>query len=277
MSGTTRARPRKSLGQHWLTDRDALRRIAAAADFRPADTVIEVGPGTGLLTQLLAQRATNLIAVEVDHALAEQLRRRYAETPGVTVIEADVLETPVEEILNAGRGGLPYVVAGNLPYMIGTAIVRKFLRAAVRPRWLVVTLQLEVAERMTAVPGRMSYLSAEMQLFAEARILFRLPPGAFQPPPKVRSAVVRLDVRDSPDVEVDDVDAFLSLVQAGFAAPRKRLRNSLAIGLRLPAAIAERTLALAGVDPALRPAALSLEDWRKVYFAHRRRGREGAE
>ncbi len=266
----TRARPRKSLGQHWLTDRNALQRIADAADLAPADTVIEVGPGTGLLTHLLAQRATRLITVEIDHALAEGLRRRYAETPNVAVIEADILETPVEDVLNQGQGGLPYVVIGNLPYFIGTAIVRKFLRAAVRPRRLIVTLQLEVAERMAAAPGRMSYLSAETQLFAEAQILFRLPPRAFQPPPKVRSAVVRLDVRDSPDIEVDDLDAFLSLVQAGFAAPRKRLRNSLAIGLRLPAAAAERILASAAIEPGVRPAGLSLDDWRGVYFAYRR-------
>ncbi len=272
----TRARPRKSLGQHWLTDRNALQRIAGAADFTPVDTVIEVGPGPGLLPQFLVPRARSLIAVEIDHALAARLRQRYAETPGVTILEADILETPIAEVLNAGRGGLPYVVVGNLPYVIGTAIVRKFLRAAVRPRWMVVTLQLEVAERMTAGPGRMSILGAERQLFAEARILFRLAPRAFQPPPKVRSAVVRLDVRDSPDIEVDNVDAFLSLVQAGFAAPRKRLRNSLAIGLRLPPAVAEQVLLAAGIDPGVRPAILSLEDWRKVYFAYRRQGTVGA-
>jgi 16S rRNA (adenine1518-N6/adenine1519-N6)-dimethyltransferase len=132
-------------------------------------------------------------------------------------------------------------------------------------------LQAEVAERMTAQPGAMSYLAVETQLYAEARLLFRIPAKAFRPPPKVQSAVVRLDVRDSPDVEVDSQAAYLEVVQAGFAAPRKRLRNSLAVGLRIEAAEAASLLADAGVDPDQRPAMLSLEQWRDVYFAWRRR------
>jgi 16S rRNA (adenine1518-N6/adenine1519-N6)-dimethyltransferase len=132
-------------------------------------------------------------------------------------------------------------------------------------------LQAEVAERMTAQPGHMSYLSVETQLYAEARLLFRIPARAFRPPPKVQSAVVRLDVRDSPDVEVDSQKAFLEVVQAGFAAPRKRLRNSLAIGLRVEGTEAGELLADARIDPKQRPAMLSLEQWRDVYFAWRRR------
>jgi len=266
---TTRARARKALGQHWLTDGRYLSRIAAAADFTDHDTVVEIGAGTGLLTELLARRASRLVAVEVDSRLAAGLRERYAGRSNVTILEADALEVPVEEVLAAGGGGLPYVVVGNLPYFIGTAIVRKFLQATARPRWLVVTLQAEVARNMAAKPGRMSYLSLETQLFAEARVLFRIPARAFRPTPKVDSAVVRLDVRESPEVEVDDVGAFLSLARAGFAAPRKQLRNSLAIGLRVGIPEVEGMIRRAGLDGSRRPAQLSLEEWRALYFAFR--------
>jgi 16S rRNA (adenine1518-N6/adenine1519-N6)-dimethyltransferase len=264
-----RVRARKSLGQHWLTNSAALRRIASASDFRDEDTVMEIGAGTGLLTGLLAERARRLIAVEVDEALATRLGERFATNHVVRVLERDVLETTPEELLIAGDGRVPYVVVGNLPYFIGTAIIRRFLYAPIRPRWLIVTLQAEVAERIAAPPGEMSYLSLEMQTLASARLLFYLPPRAFKPAPKVRSAVVRLDVLATEEVEVDDRDAFLALARAGFAAPRKRLRNSLAVGLRIRASEADEMLSRAGVDPEQRPANLTLADWHEVYFAWR--------
>ena len=147
---TTPIRAKKSLGQHWLTDGKALRRIAAAADITPEDTVIEVGPGKGALTQHLVPLASRLIAVEMDDVLAPRLSEMYANDPKVTIVHEDVLETSAEAILNEGGGGLPYVVMGNLPYNIGTAIIRRFLTAMVRPRWLLVLLQAEVAERIAA-------------------------------------------------------------------------------------------------------------------------------
>jgi 16S rRNA (adenine1518-N6/adenine1519-N6)-dimethyltransferase len=262
-------RPRKSLGQHWLTDRTVLRRIADAAQIANEETVIEVGAGTGLLTGLLAARAQRLIAVEVDDGLASRLDERFAEDDGVVVLRRDVLDTTPEELLVSGRGRVPYVVVGNLPYFIGTAIIRRFLGSTVRPRRLIVTLQAEVAESIAASPGRMSYLSVEMQTLSSAKLLFYVPPKAFKPPPKVRSAVVRLETLDASEAEVDDREAFLALVRAGFAAPRKRLRNSLAIGLRVPAAEAAAMLSESGVDGDQRPALLSLADWQGVYFAYR--------
>ena len=264
-------RAKKSLGQHWLVDGGVVRRIADAAAIEPGLTVVEIGPGRGALTSALAERAPRLIAVEIDSALAAALREKYAGSPTVSVVEGDVLELAVEDILNRGDGGMPYIVVGNLPYFIGTAIVRKFLTAELRPERLVVMLQAEVAERMTAQAGEMSYLAVETQVYAEARLLFRIPARAFRPPPKVQSAVVRLDVRDSPDVEVDNHGSFLKLVQAGFAAPRKRLRNSLAVGLRVGAPEAGAILTDSGIDGDLRPQMLSLEDWRHIYYAWRRR------
>jgi 16S rRNA (adenine1518-N6/adenine1519-N6)-dimethyltransferase len=136
---------------------------------------------------------------------------------------------------------------------------------------MVVTLQAEVAERMTASPGRMTYLGVETQIYAEARLLFRVPPRAFRPPPRVHSAVVRLDVRPAPLVAAADVPGFLQTVHAGFAAPRKRLRNSLAIGLGIEASEADAILAAAGVDGQQRPALLDIDAWRALFEAVRAR------
>jgi 16S rRNA (adenine1518-N6/adenine1519-N6)-dimethyltransferase len=265
-------RAKKSLGQHWLVDGKVLSRIVRAAHLAEDETVIEIGPGKGALTRQLARVASRLIAVEIDSELAMRLSSIYADDPHISVLNEDVLEVPAESLLNAGGGALPYVVMGNLPYYIGTAIVRRFLTSGIPPRRMLVMLQAEVAERMAATPGAMSYLAVETQLFAEARVLFRIPPAAFRPPPKVQSALLQLDVRDSPDVEVDDLGAFLELVRAGFAAPRKRLRNSLAVGLRITAASAAEILDSAGVDQGKRPQELNLDEWRDVYFAWRRVG-----
>jgi 16S rRNA (adenine1518-N6/adenine1519-N6)-dimethyltransferase len=262
-------RGRKALGQHWLVDRRVLGRIARAARIAPDDTVIEVGPGTGLLTDLLAEKASRVIAVEIDGALAAGMRARFAERPQVAVIEGDVLALSPEEVLAAGGGRLPYVVVGNFPYAIGSAIVRHFLTARAQPRWIVATLQSEVARNIAAAPGEMSYLSAETQYYAEPRLLFEVPARAFRPPPKVRSAVVRLETRRGTAVEVDDREAFLEFVRAGFAAPRKQLRNALATGLRCPPAEAERALAEACLDPTRRAQTLTLQEWAALYSAHR--------
>ncbi|MCH7836419.1 MAG: ribosomal RNA small subunit methyltransferase A, partial [Chloroflexi bacterium] len=259
---------RKALGQHWLVDRRVLRRIVRAADFSPEDTVVEVGAGRGLLTELLARRASRLIAVEVDQELAASLRERFRGRDNVSVLEADVLSLSPEEVLGRGEGGLPYVVVGNLPYFIGSAIVRHYLRARAQPRWLLVTLQAEVARNIAAVPGQMSYLSVEMQYHAWPRLLFQIPASAFRPPPKVRSAALRLETREGTAVEVDDREAYFRLVRAGFAAPRKQLRNALAIGLACSASAAEAMLDEAGVEPTRRAQTLTLEEWRALYRAH---------
>ncbi len=268
MTGSRRGR-RKALGQHRLVDRRVLRRIARAADFTPDDTVIEVGAGSGLLTELLARGVSRLIAVEVDPELAAGLRERFHDRENVSILEADILSLAPEEVLARGGGRLPYVVAGNLPYSIGSPIVRHFLTARVQPRWLLVTLQAEVARNVAAGPGDMTYLSVEMQYYAQPRLLFEIPASAFRPRPKVRSAVLRLDTREGTAVEVDDREAFFALVRAGFAAPRKQLRNALAIGLACSASAVATMLAEAGVEPTRRAQTLTLEEWRALYRAYR--------
>lgn len=268
MKGSPRSK-RKALGQHWLADSRFLGRIARAARIEPGDTVIEVGAGPGALTQLLADRASKLIAVEVDASLGAGLRERFQGRDNVSVVEADVLSLDPEQLLAEGGGGLPYVVVGNLPYAIGSPIVRHFLTARAQPRWLLVTLQAEVARNMAAVPGEMSYLSVEMQYYAEPRLLFEIPARAFRPPPKVRSAVVRLETGRGAAVLVDDREGFLRLARAGFAAPRKQLRNALAVGLGCDPSEAERLLSEAGIEPTRRAQTLTLEEWAALYRAQR--------
>jgi len=246
-------------------DRRYLSRIADAARLQPQETVIEVGAGSGALTSLLADRADRLIAVEVDPRLAEALKVRFTGRPNVTVLCADILELSSRDILDRLDGVSSYGVIGNFPYFIGTAILRHFLRAEDKPIWLVATLQDEVAQRIAAPAGQMSYLAVEMQLLAEARLLFRIPSRAFRPPPKVRSAVMRLDVRPQPVVEVGEIAYFLRFAQAGFAAPRKQLRNSLAQGLRVPAGDVVGLLTRAGLDGSRRPQTLELGEWTSLF------------
>ena len=263
-------RPRKRLGQHFLTDHHILQRILAAAHLSPGDTVVEVGAGRGILTQSLAQAAGRVIAVEIDEALCEQIRLRLAPYPNVAIVCGDILALPPEELLDRAGAAPPYVVVANLPYYIASAVLRRFLEAQVPPQRLIVMVQAEVAESMAAEPGRMRLLSVATQFYAQPRLLFYVPPRAFRPAPKVRSAVVRLDVRSQPAVAVDDRDAFFRLVRAGFSAPRKQLRNVLVLGLGLEPSAAETLLAAAAIDAQRRAQTLSIEEWARLHEAWRR-------
>lgn len=255
-------RPRKRLGQHFLTDRNILRRIADAAHIEAGATVLEVGAGRGELTAELARRAGVVVAVELDDALAELLRRRFAGS-NVRVVHADVLALSPADLLRAGDAAPPYIVVGNLPFYIASAVIRHFLEGDARPERLVVTVQREVADHMTARPGAMTLLSVAVQAYGQARRLFTIPPGAFYPRPKVYSTVVRIDVAPEPRVGLprDRMSEFFHVARAGFAAPRKRIRNSLALGLGVSPAEAEALLQAAGIDPSRRPGDLALEEW----------------
>ena len=189
--------PRKALGQHFLTDRNVVAKIVAACELAPDDVVVEVGPGLGVLTERLAEAAGRVIAVEVDAKLVESLRERFAGTPNVTLVESDVLAvTPASLLTQAGLADEgDYGVVGNLPYNIGAAVLRHFLEAEHPPRWLVVMLQREVAASITARPGKLGLLALSVQVYAQPRRLFNVPPAAFYPPPKVVSSVIRLELR----------------------------------------------------------------------------------
>ena len=261
-------RARKSLAQHFLIDRRVLSRIVSAADISSEETIVEIGAGLGVLTRELAARAHAVVAVEVDEKLCLHLRQSLQSYPNVTVVCADVLSLSPASLLEeaglpAGQAGArgPYAVVANLPYYIAAPVLRHFLEGDLPPTRLVVMLQAEVAESIAAGPGKMSLLGVAVQFYGQPHLLFGVPPRAFHPPPKVRSAVLRIDVGDGPRVEVPDTPAFFDVVRAGFSAPRKQLRNSLAQGLGIPAAGAEALLSAAGIDPRRRPQELSIEEW----------------
>lgn len=230
--------PRR-LGQHFLADHRALERIADALRLDRADVMLEIGAGRGALTDLLAERAGLVLAVELDPPLANALRERYAAEPRVRVIETDVLALDLRGLIESGPGRAK--VAGNLPYYITSPILMRLFESAALFDAIVVLVQLEVAHRITAAPGSRDYglLSVTAQYYTRPELLFRVPAGAFRPPPEVESAVVRMTVAPrGRDLGITDDKAFLRFVAACFRQKRKTLRNNLR-GLLPPDRLAE--------------------------------------
>lgn len=244
---------RKSLGQHFLTDRRILTRIADALHLTGSETVLEIGPGRGALTDILVERAGRLIAIEYDRALAEILRTRYARRNNVLIAEADVLEVSLGE-LAAG----PYVLVGNVPYYITTPIL---FHALVPPRAerSVYLVQKEVADRLSAAPGTKEYgaLTVNVAAVAKAETLFKVPASAFSPPPKVESALVRITPLPQPLLNAEEERPFRLLVQGAFGMRRKQMRRVLRSLYVVEAAVADEVLQGASIDPEARPETLT--------------------
>ncbi|MCY4367304.1 MAG: 16S rRNA (adenine(1518)-N(6)/adenine(1519)-N(6))-dimethyltransferase RsmA [Chloroflexi bacterium] len=272
MSSATRqfsARPRKSLGQHFLVDGRVLTRIVASADLNEADIVVEVGPGKGALTRRLLPRVAQVIAIEMDENLAEALPAKLDSPPNLSVVCGDARAIDFGSTTGFGQ---PYKVVANLPYYAANPIIRRFLETEPRPSSLVVMVQREVAESMTAHPGKMTLLSVATQFYANARTVCQVPPSAFRPAPKVTSTVVRLDLSHSLPLEECDISGFFDLVRAGFSAPRKQLRNSLGHGLRKSSQEIMQLLEAAGIDGARRAETLELKEWLETYRQWKRSG-----
>jgi len=240
---------RKGLGQHFLVDEQVLRGLISAVALTPGDTVIEVG-------------ADRVIAVEVDTSMVAALREALLPYPNVNIINADILESDPASLIGIDTR---YKVVGTLPYYIATAVLRHFLEAQIKPLSIVVTVQKEVAQAIAALPGKMSLLSVSVQLYGKPTIVGYIPPQSFYPPPKVDSAIVRVDLYERPLVAIADEAVFFSIVRGGFSAPRKQLRNSLALGLEMSTGEATALLEEAGIGPKRRAETLNLEEWTMVY------------
>lgn len=258
---------RKSLGQHFLNDRRILGRIVDALAPAPDATIIEIGPGRGSMTTLLAERVDSgrLIAIEYDRALAARLREQYAERPNVLIVEADVLASE----LGALAGG-PYALVGNVPYNITTPILFHALRPP-RAERAVYLVQREVADRMSATPGSGAYgaLSVNLQALADVETLFGIPAGAFNPRPKVDSAVVRVTPKARPVVTDREEQGFRELVQATFGMRRKQMRKILRELRPMAVDQAELLLRSVGIQPDARPETLSAEQFAALHRATR--------
>lgn len=279
-------RPRKGLGQNFLVDPHHLARIVEAAELSSTDTVIEIGPGPGALTRLLAESAGQVIAVELDPPMVALLRNELGHLPNLTIVEADILQVqlssllttpppssqPTNQLTNQPTNHLPptFKIVANLPYYITSAVLRHVLEATPRPERMVVTVQKEVAQRIVAMPGQMSLLAVSVQFYGRPTLVYRIPAGAFYPPPKVDSAVVRIDTWPQPAIPVKDVDHFFRIVKAGFGQKRKQLKNSLAAGLNQPVEEIVSALAQAQLDPTRRAETLSLAEWGRLAESIRR-------
>lgn len=249
----------KSLGQHWLRDRDTLLQIARLAS-GTSDTVLEIGPGLGTLTSALFKYFQTVIAVEYDPNLAANLPQSF---PGknLRVISADILDYDLDS-LPAG-----YAVAGNIPYYITSPIIQKFLQAKNRPSKITLLIQKEVADRLTAGPGKYSILGLSAQIYAQVEPGPLVKRDRFEPPPKVDSKVVVITPRPKPLADEQTI-AFIKL---GFAMPRKKLATNLSITLRRPRDEIYTALRQIGQSENARPADLSIEDWKELEtFLHKR-------
>jgi 16S rRNA (adenine1518-N6/adenine1519-N6)-dimethyltransferase len=256
--GIERLRPRKSLSQNFLTDPEALDAIVAAAELVPGDRVVEIGPGLGVLTRRLLAAGASVLAVELDARLAEYLRRELYGVERFELIEADALSLHPREMFP----GEPMKVVANIPYHITSPLLHAFLEGERPPELTVLLVQLEVAERVAAPPGQMSYFSVFVQNVASAEIVARVPAAAFEPAPAVDSAVLRLRRREVPVVPVGDArEPFYRVVQGGFRQRRKQVHNGLSRELPVEREAVEAALAGCGVDPERRPQTLSVDEW----------------
>lgn len=244
---------RKRLGQHFLTDTRTLDKIADALEITRGDTVIEIGPGRGALTDRLADRAGRLMTIEIDKMLVPILQKRYADRPHVSVIESDVLQLALGDV-----AGGPFLLAGNVPYYITTPII---FHAMTRPRptRAVFLVQREVADRAVAPPGSKEYgaLSVNLQALATVTLRGIVKPTAFNPPPSVESAILHLVPRVDPVIGEHEEAAFRKLVIASFGLRRKQLRRVVRTVRGLSAEDADTALSAAGLDPEARPETLS--------------------
>ena len=254
--------PKKSLGQNFLFDENVLRRIADTAELTSADEVLEIGPGLGSLTQVLAERAQRVVAVELDDRLLPILRLQLAARPNVALVHGDIMaQNPADWFAEAEH----YKVVANVPYYITGGILRHLLTAVVKPELMVLTIQKEVAERLTATPGNMSLLAVSVQFYGLATLEMNLAVGAFWPRPNVASSVLKVDLRQRlpSTTAVGDEEAFFHIVRMGFSQKRKQLQKNLR---QLGDKKSIKTwLSAAEIDGTRRAETLNLDEWVQLY------------
>jgi len=252
-----------------LKDSAICARIVDAARIESGETILEVGPGRGAITGMLADQADQLVLIELDGALATMLSERYESQDNVRVIESDARDLDFDEGGDIPEVvGRPYKVVANLPYYAAANIIRRFLESNNPPTEIVVMIQREVALEMAAPEGKMGMLAIATRFYADAEVLFDVPGSAFIPPPKVVSSVIRLVRRQDKPLELDDEARFFKFVRAGFKAPRKQLHNSLSRGLIIEVEQASDIIARAELDSMRRPRTLSIAEWGRLYAAH---------
>lgn len=278
----------EKLGQNFLKDKKTAEKIAEAADLKPDDIVLEVGPGKGILTEELAKKAGKVAAVEIDKKLVALLKDKFKNQENMEIMEKDVLRMDISETLDChseqsgvrsrnlnnnkirslGRLGMTnynYKVVANIPYYITAPIIKKFLESENPPSEMILMVQKEVAERICAGPKKMSILAVSVQYYADAEILFNVPRENFDPVPEVDSVVIKIEVRrKEQEVSKEDENKFFRVVRAGFCAKRKTLVNNLSNSFHLDKKEVEGILKGTGIFSNTRAQELSVEDWKKL-------------
>ena len=257
---------KKSLGQNFLKDDAVLQRIIESANLSKNDVVIEIGPGQGVLTELLAQKCKKVIAIELDDRLIEMLRNKLRNKENVEIIHDDILKINLPEIVISHQSSVTgYKVIANIPYYITAPIIRLLLETKIPPSEMILMVQKEVAERICAKAGGMSILAVSVQYYAQPEYLFTVPKTAFDPMPKVDSAVIRIVTSNQqPVISKKNNRDFFRVVRAGFSAKRKTLVNNLANGLQLDKKTVEEKLIAFGFSKNTRAQELGVEDWQKL-------------
>ena len=254
---------KKSLGQNFLKDEAVLDAIIDVSEVLPGDNVLEIGPGTGLLTEKLAKAGAKVLAIELDHELVLRLNAHFIESDSVSILEGNILDIHLEELLlRSGYEENQYKVVANIPYYITAPIIRSLLSLAHQPTSLTLMVQNEVADRLTASPGHMSLLSIMAQYYAQVEKKFFVPKTAFDPIPAVDSAVIQLIPQHAFNTE-EDMRVF-RIVRAGFSARRKTLANNLASSFHMNRSAVEQFLASLGLTSMIRAQELSVAQWRAL-------------
>lgn len=254
---------KKSLGQNFLIDTEVIEKIFSVAEVQPTDWVFEIGPGTGILTFRLAEMAEKVLAIELDHQLVERLQQHFVDSESVSILEGNILDVNLQELLEtSGFAERPYKIIANIPYYITAPIIRTLLALKYPPVSLTLMVQEEVADRLSAKPGSMSLLSMMAQYYAVVEKKLSVSREAFDPVPKVNSAVVHIVPLRAYDPEEDR--KIFRLVRAGFSARRKTLVNNLSASLSLSKEAVEGKLVQLGLRPDIRAQALSVEDWQRL-------------
>ncbi len=272
-------KPKKSLGQNFLTDRNVVKKIIEAADLKKDDVILEIGPGKGILTEALAERSEKVIAVEIDGDLVKFLRKKFKNQKKVAIIHGDILEISnfqsigwqtnfkqlsiLNDIIFNKR---KYKLIANIPYYITSKIIRLFLEAEniPSPSEMILMTQKEVAERIAAPPGKMSLLSVSVQYYAKPEILFNVSKKSFDPAPDVDSSVIKIIARDTEQTTKEKNEKFFRIARAGFCARRKTLSNNLTNSFHWDKKETEKKLKAAGINPTTRAQELSIKDWKKL-------------
>jgi len=250
---TYRIQPLKRLGQNFLIDKTAIKKIIEAADLNSNDVVLEIGPGSGVLTKELAQRAEKVIAVEKDQRMIEILKEELKGFNNVEVIQGDILK-------NIKFKNKKYKVVGNLPFYLSAPVIRQFLESDNPPREMVLVVQKEVGQRICAKPPKMSILAVSVQFYSQPKIISYISQRSFWPSPKVDSAIIKISL-ESPQKPKINRDLFFKIVKAGFSQPRKQLINNLSKGLKMDKEKAEKWLLENKIQPSQRAETLNIEEW----------------